>query len=109
LELSQEVRANFIFQITSTNNNDVLQRWLVVMKDVDHPNVQALPSPAETTLLAGMKTTTITLDDQTAMALFRNELSAEIAYMRGKLKIEGNINAAIRLKAMVDFAVKYLQ
>ncbi len=90
-----------IFDITDKQHPNEKHRWLVVTRDVDHPYVKLLE--ANVAAVDGIKTTTISFDDATALKLFKNDLSPEFAYMRGLIKVDGNINAALRFKSIIAF------
>lgn len=118
-KICQSVGARILFEISIANSDDGSQRdpaackyWLIDCTHATHP---ATPTAGESIQfienghlvdfgksLELKPKVTITLTDATFMALCSGSLSAEYAYMRGKMKVRGEIKTALKAKSLLE-------
>jgi len=95
--LAGKVRAAIVFEIVNKQGN-IQKRWLLSMKKDSMPSIRVINSEEDDKNVD----CTLVLQDSTVSALLKKELSPDYAYMRGLLKIRGQIGAAMKLKNLLD-------
>lgn len=95
--LAGKVRAAIVFEIVNKQGS-VQKRWLLSMKKDSMPSIAVIRSEADSKTVD----CTLVLEDSTVLSLLKKELSPEYAYMRGLLKIRGQMGAAMKVKNLLD-------
>lgn len=110
MKISQEVKAKILFEIDTANVADLnkydkstCKYWLVDCSPVD-PSIDLIEDghTVDFSAPALKPKVTITVSDETLVELTSGRLSPEYAYLRGKMKIRGQINTALKLKSLLE-------
>lgn len=82
----------------------ILHRWVLRLQPAASPILVHIPLPfADTTTTPPPKVTynvKITCSDSTFLSLVRGKTSPEFAFMRGLLKVKGQVATAMKLKTV---------
>lgn len=101
-EVMQKVKANVLVNVTADGAKDsaVAKQWLLQL----HPSGSARVLPYAEDPSRFKTATTLSGSDSTICGLFDGSLSAEFAYLRGKLRIDGHMGVAMKIKRLLEVA-----
>lgn len=96
--VASQVRAKILFDVCEKKGSPVLKRWLLSMKKDAPPSLTEVDASFDKSTV----NCTLIVDNESIISLMKGKLSPEYAYMRGFLKIDGQMGAALKLKSLLD-------
>lgn len=112
-----DIKALIVFEIIAENSDDVVNNWVFnctgkeVLGKTDMVQVQRQVND-EGVVTPPVKIkydAKIICSDSTFSALSQGKMSPEVAYMRGILKIKGQLNAALKVKTLLAHAATMMK
>lgn len=97
-EVAALVRARILFEVSDKKGGEIHRRWLLAMKKDAPPSITAVDDTVDSSSV----NCTLVVDNETIISLMKGKSSPEYAYMRGFLKIKGQMGAALKLKGLLD-------
>ncbi len=111
-KLLSEIRSLICFDITAEDSDAVVNNWVFNCsgKDVLGSSSVVQVQTASAGELQKVKyDAKIICSDSTFAALAKGKISPEFAYMRGTLKIKGQVNAALKVKTLLSLAADFVK
>lgn len=111
-KLLSDIKALIVFDIIEEDGADVVNSWVFncsgkeVLDKTDMVQVQRQTDGAPVKIKYDAK---IICSDSTFAALSKGKISPEFAYMRGTLKIKGQLNAALKVKTLLSHAANMMK
>jgi putative sterol carrier protein len=107
--VASQVRAAIVFEIHEKKTGKIFKKWLLSMRRDSEPSLQLFTKDLENTLPNNFINATLVIDNDSVISLMQGKLSAEYAYMRGLLKIKGQMGAALKLRSFLETAKDLLK
>jgi NAD(P)-dependent dehydrogenase (short-subunit alcohol dehydrogenase family) len=102
--VASQVRAKILFAVSDRKGGSVQKRWLLSMKKDAPPSLTLVDSSFDKSSVS----CTLIIDNESVVSLMKGNLSPEYAYMRGFLKIDGQMGAAMKLRSLLELTKKML-
>lgn len=97
----EKVRTKIVYELKVAGG--LKKYWFINTRDPSFPPVEII-EPDQ--IAARQPHATLKCDEKTLIALAEGSKSPEMAYMTGALKIDGSVNAALKLKNILEMARK---
>lgn len=98
-DVAAKVRANVVFELVDDNDKPI-KYWYMNLKTTEPSIREIVASDVEQIKPHAV----LTCQDKTIIDLFKGSLSPEFAYMRGKLKLQGQMGAALKIKSLLELS-----
>ena len=98
-DLAAKVRANVVFELIDSKDKPI-KYWYMNLKtttpqirEITFKDIEEIKPHA-----------VLTCQDKTIIGLFKGSISPEFAYMRGQLKLQGQMGAALKIKGLLELS-----
>lgn len=97
-----------MFQVSADDDGTCTKHWLLDLKTPESASIRQV-APSAAASADNRPNVTLVCSDKTLSALSRGSLSPEFAYVRGQLKIKGQMGVAMKVKALLELAAGLLK